>query len=190
MSAPNPPQWYIHDIARKVSEALNDDKVYTCLLSGSVEVYSLTNNLVVRVLFNGSGFFYDYSAHRIQDLDRTTGKMTRSSCVYTSDNPDGIATREPEMDKIAEVIDGLEAKEIVISQASRTLERHFSNQGQSASVYGSTIWVKADGIPFAENWGSLTVADDLVVWVHSSNHLKEITDVLKGAGFKVRNQDE
>ena len=190
MSAPNLPEWYIHDIARKVSEALNDDKVYTCLLSGSVEVYSLTNNLVVRVLFNGSGFFYEYSAHRIQDLDRATGRMTRSSCVYTSGNPDSVATKEPEMDKIAEVIDGLEAKEIVISQVSRTLERHFSNQGRSASVYGSTIWVKADGIPFAENWGSFTVADDLVVWVHSNNHLKEITDSLKSAGFKVRNQDE
>ena len=190
MSAPNLPQWHIHDIARKVSEALNDDKVYTCLLSGSVEVYSLTNSLVVRILFNGSGFFYRYSAHRIQDLDKTTGKMTRSSCVYTCDNPDRVATKVPEMDKITEVIDGLEAKEIVISQVGRTLERHFSNQGQSASVYGSTIWVKADGIPFAENWGSFTVADDLVVWVHSSNHLKEITDALKSAGFKVRNQDE
>lgn len=189
MSATNLPDWYIHDIARKVSEALNDDKMYTRLLSGSVEVYSLTNNLVVRVLFNGSGFFYDYSAHRIQDLDKTTGAMTRSSCVYTSDNPDGIATREPEMDKIAEVIDGLEAKEIVISQVSRTLERHFNNQGCSTSVYGSTIWVKADGIPFAENWGSFAVADDLVVWICSSNHLKEITDALKSAGFKVRNQD-
>lgn len=189
MSAPNLPQWYIHDITRKVSEALNDDKVYTCLLSGSVEVYSLTNNLVVRVRFNGSGFFYEYSAHRIQDLDRATGRMTRSSCVYTSDNPNGTAAGEPEMGKIAEAIDGLEAKEIVISQASRTLKRHFSNQGQSASVYGSTIWVKADGIPFAENWGSFTVADDLVVWLHSSNHLKEITDVLKSAGFRVRNQD-
>ena len=190
MSAPNLPDWYIHDIARKVSKALNDDKVYTRLLSGFVEVYSLANNLVVRVLFNGSGFFHRYSAHRIQDLDRATGRMTRSSCVYTSDNPDGIATKEPEMDKIAEAIDGLEAKEIVISQASRTLERHFNNQGQSASVYGSTIWVKADDQPFAENRGSFAVADDLVVWVHSSNHLKEITDALKSAGFKVRNQDE
>ena len=190
MSAPNLPEWYVHDIARKVSEALNDDKVYTCLLSGFVEVYSLANNLVVRVLFNGSGFFYRYSAHRIQDLDRTTGTMTRSSCMYTSDNPDGIATKEPEMDRIEEAIDGLEAKEIVISQASRTLERHFNNQGQSASVYGSTIWVKADGRPFAENWGSFAVADDLVVWIHSSNHLEEITDILSSSAFRVRNQDE
>ena len=190
MSAPNLPQWYIHDIARKVSKALNDDKVYTCLLAGFVEVYSLTNNLVVRVLFNGSGFFYRYSAHRIQDLDRTTGTMTRSSCMYTSDNPDGIATREPEMEKIAEAIDGLEAKEIAISQASRTLERHFSNQGCSASVYGSTIWVKTDDQPFAENWGSFSVADDLVVWIHSSDHSEEITDILSSFAFKVRNQDE
>lgn len=190
MSAPNLPQWYIHDITRKVSEALNDNKVYTCLLSGFVEVYSLTNNLVVRVLFNGSGFFYRYSAHRIQDLDRATGRMTRSSCMYTSDNPDGTATKVPEMDKITEAIDGLEAKEIVISQVSKTLERHFNNQGQIASVYGSTIWVKTDGASFAENWGSFAVADDLVVWVHSSNHLDEITDVLKGTGFRVRNQDE
>lgn len=190
MSAPNLPEWYIHDIARKVSKILDDDKVYTCLLSGSVEVYSLTNNLVIRVLFNGSGFFYEYSAHRIQDLDKATGRMTRSSCVYTSGNPDGVATKEPEMGKIAEAIDGLEAKEIVISQVSRNLERHFNDQGYSASVYGSTIWVKTDDQPFAENWGSFSVADDLVVWIHSSNHLKEITDVLKGAGFKVRNQDE
>ena len=190
MSAPNLPQWYIHDIARKGSEILDDDKVYTCLLSGFVEVYSLTNNLVVRVLFNGSGFFYRYSAHRIQDLDRTTGRMTRSSCVYTSDNPDGTATREPEMDKIAEAIDGLEAKEIVISQVSRNLERHFNDQGHSASVYGNTIWVKTDEQPFAENWGSFSVADDLIVWIHSSNHLEEITDTLSSFAFKVRNQDE
>lgn len=94
------------------------------------------------------------------------------------------------MDKIAEAIDGLEAKEIVISQVSRTLERHFNNQGQSASIYGSTIWVKADGIPFAENWGSFAVADDLVAWVHSRNHLDEITDILETSGFKVRNQNE
>lgn len=190
MSAPNLPQWYIHDIARKVSEALNDDKVYTRLLLGAVEVYSLSKNTMVRVLFNGSGFFYEYSAHRIQDLDRAIGRMTRSSCTYTSDNPEGTATREPEMDKIAEATDGLEAKEIVISQVNKTLERHFNSQGCSASVYGSTIWVKTDDQPFAENWGSFTVADDLVAWVHSSNHLDEITDVLKGAGFKVRNQDE
>ena len=189
MSAPNLPEWYIHDIARKVSEILNDDKVYTCLLSGSVEVYSLTNNLMVRVLFNGSGFFYKYSAHRIQDLDRATGRMTRSSCVYTSDNPDGTAAREPEMDKIAEVIKGLEAKENVVFQVSSTLERHLNNQGHSTSVYGSTIWVKAGNKPFAENWGSFAVADDLVVWVHSKDHLEEITDALESAGFNVRNQD-
>lgn len=190
MSAPNLPEWYIHDIARKVSKALNDDKVYTRLLSGSVEVYSLANNLVVRVLFNVSGFFYDYSAHRIQDLDKTTGRMTRSSCVYTSDNPDDTATKEPEMDKIAEAIEGLEAKEIVISQASRTLERHFNDQGYGASVYGSTIWVKTDDQPFAENWGSFSVADDLVVWIRSSDHSEEITDILSSFAFKVRNQDE
>lgn len=189
MSAPNLPDWYTHDIARKVSDMLNDDKVYTCLLSSSVEVYSLTNSLVVRVLFTGCGFFYGYSAHRIQDLNKRTGRMTRSSCVYTSDNPDGIATRKPEMNKIAEALEGLVSKENTISQVSNTLERHFNNRGYSASVYGSTIWVKTDDKPFAENWGSFAVADDLVVWVHSSNHLEEITGALETTGLKVRNQD-
>ncbi len=192
MSAPNLPQWYIHDIAKKVSEILDDDKVYTYLLSGFVEVYSLTNNLVVRIRFNGSGFFYEYSAHRIQDLDRTTGRMTRSSCVYTSDNPDGTATKAPEMSKIIEAVEGLMSKENAVSQAINFLDRYFNSQDYTTSIQGSTIciWFKTGDQLFAENWGSFTIADDLVAWVHSRNHLDEITDILETSGFKVRNQNE
>jgi hypothetical protein len=186
MSAPNPPQWYIHDITRKVSEILDDDKVYTRLLLGAVEIYSLSKNTMIRVRFNGSGFFYMYGAYRIQDMDKRSGGMTRSSCAYISDNPEGIATREPDFDKINDAVEGLNRKQDVISQVNRVLSDYFGQKGHKAFVGSSTLWVKPDGNLIAENRGTCTVADDLVVWVRSARHQIEIVKALHQSGLKVR----
>lgn len=186
MSAPNLPEWYIHDIARKVSNILDDDKVYSRLLLGAVEIYSLSKNTMIRVRFNGSGFFYMYGAYRIQDMDKRTGGMTRSSCAYISDNPEGIATREPDFDKITDAVEGLNRKQSVVSQVNHVLSDHFGQKGHEAFVRSSTLWVKPDGNLIAENRGTCTVADDLVVWVRSARHQTEIVKALHQSGLKVR----
>jgi len=186
VSAPNLPQWYIHDITKKVSEILDDSEVYSRLLLGAVEIYSLSKNTMVRIRFNGSGFFYMYGAYRIQDMDKQTGEMTRSSCAYISDNPEGIATKEPDFDKITDAVEGLNRKQDVISQVNHVLSDYFRQKGHEAFVRSSTLWVKPNGNLIAENRGICTVADDLVVWVRSARHHTEIVKTLHQSGLKVR----
>ena len=119
-------------------------------------------------------------------MDKRTGGMTRSSCAYISDNPEGIATKEPDFDKITDAVEGLARKQDVVSQVNHVLSDYFGQKGHEAFVRSSTLWIKPDGNLIAENRGTCTIADDLVVWVRSARHQTEIVKALHQSGLKVR----